>query len=633
MYPDPVDVLRDYWGYPSFRPQQEDIVRSVLLGNDTLALMPTGGGKSICFQVPALAKEGICVVISPLIALMKDQVDRLRSMDIRSAYLSSMQRYHEMDNILDSAVYGKMKFLYVSPERLKNELFLERFKRMKVNLIAVDEAHCISQWGHDFRPAYREIAAIRAYHPDVPVLAVTASATPEVAQDIVEQLALRNPAVFELPMTRSNLNYVALEEREPLGRLLRICKRLGGSGIVYAGTRRAVRKTAEYLSSHGIASAYYHAGLDGDTKEKLQNDWIQGKFPVMVATNAFGMGIDKPDVRFVVHTTPPQNMENYVQEAGRAGRDGQESWAILMWNTEMVEMIRKQLADGFPSKERVSAIYQHLCSHFSIAFGAGLESTHDFVMGDFVRTYDCDAREVLSALEILSASGYITLSEGMVVPSRVMVRMSHKALYDFQVRNPQLDSFIRLLLRTYGGMFEAHTRIDEHFLARQTGWGTSQVKETLAGLHRMEVIDYRPRSNSPSVTFLTGRQRDQLLPITREAYELRQERSLGRFDSMLEYLHLEACRSRFIANYFGDLEANECGHCDWCRKQNIPAYNVYESLMKRLQSKPASLADLIDALSPIPREEVITQVNLSLDEGEVIRDEDDLLHWREVEKD
>ncbi len=633
MYPDPVDVLREFWGYPSFRPQQEDIVRSVLLGHDTLALMPTGGGKSICFQVPGLAREGTCLVISPLIALMKDQVDRLRSMNVKAAYLSSVQTRHEMDNILDSAVYGGTKFLYVSPERLKNELFIERFKRMKINLIAVDEAHCISQWGHDFRPAYREISKVRELKPDVPVMAVTASATPQVADDIIAQLELKDVARFELPMTRNNLNYVVLDEIEPLGRLLRICRKLGGSGIVYAGTRRAVRSTAEFLCGHGITAGYYHAGLDSASKEKLQNEWIKGKFPVIVATNAFGMGIDKADVRYVVHTSPPQNLENYVQEAGRAGRDGEESWGILMWNSNMVEMQMKQLKDSFPPKELVRDIYHQLCSGFSIAFGAGQDEQHEFIVGDFSRKYDIPAGQVMNALQILMISGYITLSEGMIVPSRAMFKMDHKSLYDFQLRNPKIDAFIRLMLRAYGGMFETYTRIDEHYLARKTGWGTSQVIETLKYLNDREVLEYRPRTNHPSITLLTGRQKKENLMFPPEAYEDRIERSIGRFDKMIEYLHLDSCRSQFVANYFGDLEAGNCGHCDWCRKQNVPSYNIYEVIQNQLISSPSSLADLIDKFMDIPREEIILQVNLCLDEGEITRDDNDLLHWSKAMKD
>lgn len=627
IYPEPVDVLREYWGYPAFRSQQEDIVRSVLLKRDTLALMPTGGGKSICFQVPALAREGICLVISPLIALMKDQVDRLRSMNIKASYVSSVQTKHEMDNILDSAIYGGMKFLYVSPERLKNELFIARFKQMKVNLIAVDEAHCISQWGHDFRPAYREIAAVREYHPSVPVIAVTASATPEVAQDICEQLQLREPAVFELPMVRNNLHYAALEESEPLGRLLRICRKLGGSGIVYAGTRRAVRNTSEFLSANGISCGYYHAGLDAATKERLQNDWLKGRFLVMVATNAFGMGIDKPDVRFVVHTQPPQNLENYVQEAGRGGRDGLDSWAILLWNTPMVEMQAKQLRDNFPEKDLVRRIYHNLCTHFSVAYGAGQDEQFEFIIGDFARKYDLPAAQVVSALEILMISGYLTLSEGMMVPSRAMFKMDSKALYDYQVRNPQIDAFIRLMLRTYGGMFETYTRIDEHLLARNTGWGTKEVMETLRRLDDMDVLAYRPRTNNPSITLLTGRQREENLMIPAVAYEDRKERVLGRFEKMLEYLHLEGCRSQFIARYFGDSEAIQCGHCDWCRKQQIPAYDIHALVKTALLKKPCQLPDLIDDHPEVPREELIMQVNRSMDEGEIIRDEDDTLRW------
>lgn len=627
MQADPKEILQQYWGYPSFRGQQGDIIRSVMLGHDTLALMPTGGGKSICFQVPALAKEGICIVVSPLIALMKDQVDRLKSMDIKAAYISSAQSRQEIDNLLDSAIYGGTKFLYVSPERLRNDLFIERFKQMKVNLIAVDEAHCISQWGHDFRPAYREISTIRELKPDVPVIALTASATPEVADDIVEQLDMSDPARFESSMTRDNLSYAVLDEAEPLGRLLRICKRIGGSGIVYAGTRKQVRSTAEFLRSHGIGAGYYHAGIDAATKEKLQNEWVAGKFPVMVATNAFGMGIDKPDVRFVVHTQPPENLENYVQEAGRAGRDGEHSWGILIWNTAMIEQQSRLMENRFPPKDRIKETYHKLTSHFGIAYGAGINEQFVFDLNAFAKKYDLNTRDVYYDLETLMAAGYLSISEGGMLPSRAMFKQQAQALYNFQVRNPQYDAFIRLLLRSYGGMFETHSRIDEHFLARKTGWGADKVRSTLAKLDEMDVVSYQPRTEHPTLTFMTGRQRTENLVIPKYAYEERINRIRGRWERMQEYLHSEECRSQFLARYFGDTEAELCGHCDWCRHENVTVHNLREEVRKRLMKTPVDLITLIDDLSDVPREEVIVQVNRSLDEGEIERGEDDRLHW------
>ncbi|MCH2197980.1 MAG: RecQ family ATP-dependent DNA helicase [Flavobacteriales bacterium] len=629
MQAEPLEILEQYWGFTSFRPKQSDIIYAVMLGQDTLALMPTGGGKSLCFQVPALAKEGICVVISPLVALMKDQVDRLKSMDVRAAYITAAQSRKEIDHLLDSAIYGNMKFLYVSPERLKSELFIERFKKMPVNLIAVDEAHCISQWGHDFRPAYREISGIREHHPNVPIIAVTASATPEVADDIVEQLELNAPARFESSMVRKNLNYVVLDEVEPLGRLLRACKRIGGSGIVYAPTRKQVRATAEFLNSHGIQAGYYHAGIDAATKEKLQQDWLKNKFSVMVATNAFGMGIDKPDVRFVVHIQPPQNLENYVQEAGRAGRDGDESWAILMWNTKMVERLTSQLHDRFSPKDQVKDTYHQLNSFFQIAFAAGLNEQFTFDLSAFSKQYDRHPRDVYFDIETLEMSGYLSMSEGAMLPSRVMFQMQAQELYNFQVRNEQHDAFIRLLLRTYGGLFETYSRIDEHFLARKTGWSTGQVRETLARLDNMQVLSYRPRTEHPTITFLTGRQQKENLIIPPEAYEERIERSVSRWEAMMRYLHHDGCRSHFVATYFGDEESALCGVCDWCRKEKIVAYDVRELIKESLLSAPTDLSGLIDQHSEVPREEIITQLNRSMDDGEVSRDEEDLLHWTE----
>lgn len=628
MQADPLDILQQYWGYKSFRPQQGDIIHAVLNHQDTLALMPTGGGKSLCYQIPAICSEGICIVISPLVALMKDQVDKLKSLDIKAAYITSAQNLREIDHLLDSAIYGQMKFLYVSPERLKNDLFLERFKRMKVNLIAVDEAHCISQWGHDFRPSYREIANIREHHPKVPVLAVTASAKPEVAEDIITQLKLIDPARFELPMTRPNLSYVSLDEGEPLGRLLRICRRIGGSGIVYAPTRKQVRATAEFLLSHGISSNYYHAGIEAAEKEKRQSEWLKGRFQVMVATNAFGMGIDKADVRFVVHTSPPQNLENYVQEAGRAGRDGEESWAILLWNTRMVEHASKELEERFPPKERIRDTYHRLCAYFQIAYAAGLNEQYVFDLSDFCAQYELQPRDVFYDLETLQMSGYLAISEGAMLPSRAMFMLQSQALYNFQVRNEQYDAFIRLLLRSYGGMFETYTRIDELFLARKTGWSTNEVRAALKRLDHMQVVSYRPRTENPSITFLTGRQQKENLIIPAEAYENRIERTRKRWEGMVQYLHHESCRSQFIAQYFGDIDPPLCGVCDWCRKQKVIVHDVRQLIMEALTKTPSDLLTLLDHLHDFDREEVIVQVNRSLDEGEIVRDEDDLLHWR-----
>lgn len=627
MNADPRQILQQYWGFPDFRPQQGDIIRSVLLGNDTLALMPTGGGKSLCFQVPALAKEGICIVISPLVALMKDQVDRLRSMDIRAAYITSAQNFREIDNILDSAIYGDTKFLYVSPERLRNELFIERFRQMKVNLIAVDEAHCISQWGHDFRPAYREIKEIRQYHPNVPVLAVTASATPKVADDICEQLELKDTARFELPMVRSNLNYAVLDVPEPLGRLLRICRRLPGSGIVYGSTRKAVRNISEFLSAHEVKSSYYHAGLDAATKEKRQQDWLKDEFDVMVATNAFGMGIDKSDVRFVVHVRPPQNLENYVQEAGRAGRDSKESWAIQLWNTEMVEEMSRELNDRFPSKESIRDTYHKLCSFLGIAFAAGLNEQYSFDLTRFCKHYQLSTRDVHYQLEILEKAEYILISEGALLPSRAMFILKGQELYNFQVRHSEWDPFIRLLLRSYGGMFEVYSRIDEHFLARKTGWSGDKVRDTLHRLDNMQVLSYRPRTEVPTLTMLTGRQQKENLIIPAEAYEDRKERVFERWNTMLEYLHHDSCRSQFIANYFGDPDTPFCGHCDWCRQQKIEKVDYRELIKDTLQQQPQDLQTLIDTLGDHPREEIISQIHYSMDEGEVLKDDSDRLHW------
>lgn len=631
MHADPLDILRQYWGYSQFRPQQQDIIRSVLLDRDTLALMPTGGGKSLCFQVPALCHEGICIVISPLVALMKDQVDRLKEMDIRAAYLTSAQRYQEMDHILESAIYGKMKFLYVSPERLKNELFIERLKQMKVNLIAVDEAHCISQWGHDFRPAYREIAEIRKIHPKTPIIAVTASATQKVALDIAKQLEFKDEAVFELPMTRSNLNFAVIEEPQSLSRLVRICKKLGGSGIVYSSTRKSVRDIAEFLNESGVSTGFYHAGIDPATKDKLQTDWINNHFPVMVATNAFGMGIDKPDVRFVVHLSPPQNLENYVQEAGRAGRDGKESWAILLYTTPQLLQRTSELNQQFPDKERIRSTYHKLCSYLGVAYGAGYNTQHNFNLREFCDRYKLKSRDVFFDLETLAFAGYIHLGEGILIPSRMMFKVNAQALYDFQIRNADLDPFIRLVLRTYGGMFENYARIDERYLAAKTGWSTDKVRQTLIRLDNMEVVSYQPQNDLPILTLLTGRHEHEHLRIPKEAYEERKERVESRWKSMMEYIHLEECRTNFIANYFGDRPKEKCGHCDNCRAEKNQEHTLPKALKNLLREGDAHLVDVVHTLSEFNKREVIDLIEEYIDEKRISRNEDDILHWKNAD--
>lgn len=631
MHADPLDILKQYWGYNQFRPQQQDIIRSVLLDRDTLALMPTGGGKSLCFQVPALCREGICIVISPLVALMKDQVDRLKEMDIRAAYLTSAQRYQEMDHILESAIYGKMKFLYVSPERLKNELFIERLKQMKLNLIAVDEAHCISQWGHDFRPAYREIAEIRKIHPKTPVIAVTASATQKVALDIAKQLEFKDEAVFELPMTRSNLNFAVIEEPQSLSRLVRICKKLGGSGIVYSATRKSVRDIAEFLNESGVSAGFYHAGIDPATKDKLQTDWINNHFPLMVATNAFGMGIDKPDVRFVVHLSPPQNLENYVQEAGRAGRDGKESWAILMYTTPQLLQRTSEIEQQFPNKERVRSTYHKLCSYLGVAYGAGYNTQHNFNLREFCDRYKLKSRDVFFDLETLAFAGYIHLGEGILIPSRMMFKVNAQALYDFQIRNADLDPFIRLVLRTYGGMFENYARLDERYLAAKTGWSTDKVRQTLIRLDNMEVVSYQPQNDLPILTLLTGRHEQEHLRIPKEAYEERKERVESRWNSMMEYIHLEDCRTNFIAKYFGDKPKVKCGHCDVCRAEKNQEHTLPKALKNLLREGDAHLVDVVHTLSEFNKREVIDLIEEYIDEKRISRNEDDILHWNNAD--
>ena len=461
-----VDILKQYWGYDSFRPLQDEIIESVLDGKDTLALMPTGGGKSICFQVPALCREGVCIVISPLIALMKDQVFQLQKRNIPAAAIYSGMRYKDIDRLLDNAVYGNIKLLYLSPERLVTELARERIKKMNVNLLAVDEAHCISQWGYDFRPPYLQIAEIREFIPDTPILAVTATATKEVVEDIQQKLEFKDGAVFQKSFERKNLAYVVLSEENKPQKALDILQKVKGSAVVYSRNRRGTKEVANYLRKNGINADFYHAGLSTALRTKKQEDWIQGKLKVMVSTNAFGMGIDKADVRSVVHMDLPDSLEAYFQEAGRAGRDGKKSFAVLLYNEADKKNLLWSYENSFPEIEEVKRVYAALGSYLQLAIGSGLGGSFDFEIERFVKNFRFDLLKTYSCLKILEQSGYIVLSDAVFIPSTIKIRVNKEVLYDYQLKNRSLDIIIKTILRTYHGALSHHTKIDESQLAR-----------------------------------------------------------------------------------------------------------------------------------------------------------------------
>ena len=559
------EVLRRWWGFTTFRSTQEEIIRAVLDGRDTLALMPTGGGKSLTYQVPTMARDGLCIVVTPLIALMKDQVDRLRRLGIRATAIHSGLSTRQIDIALDNCVYGDVKFLYVAPERLATEAFRLRVVRMNVSLIAVDEAHCISQWGYDFRPSYLRIAELRERLPGVPVLALTASATEVVAEDIMHHLKFSEPHLLRSSFARPNLSYSVRHTDDKNGQLLRLLRNVPGSGIVYMRTREGTEQLAEQLRDEGIAAAAYHGGLGHADRTQRQESWLKDKVRVMVATNAFGMGIDKPDVRFVVHYSMCDSLESYYQEAGRAGRDGQRAYALLLVASDDGERIAQRFDQEFPPLEQVKEIYERICSYLQIGIGEGGECSYQFNLSDFCAREHLYSGKVLSALKLLQQNGYMTLSDAQDHPARVMFCVSRDALYRLRVQRDDLDHFIRTLLRLYNGIFNDFRPIDEGELATWSGYTVERVKELLKQLWLLRVIRYIPSNRSPLLFLNEERLPRADLYIAPETYRRRRELMHERFARMLAYAsNEEECRSTVLERYFGAGSSAACGICDVC---------------------------------------------------------------------
>ena len=561
----PGHILKEYFGFNEFRTPQEEIIQAVLDGKDTLALLPTGGGKSVCFQVPGLMQDGICIVVSPLIALMKDQVFQLKNKNIKAAAIFSGLSYHEIDVILDNCQFGYYKFLYVSPERLKTELFIERFKRMKVNLIAVDEAHCVSQWGYDFRPPYLEIATIRKYHPDVPLLALTASATPVVQKDIIEKLALKKYAVFKKSFIRENLSFVVRREEAKYPKLIEIINKLKGSGIVYVRNRNKTKDIAEYLQQHAVSADFYHAGLKLNERSVKQDNWVKNKTQVIVCTNAFGMGIDKSDVRFVIHMDVPESLEAYYQEAGRAGRDGKLSYAALLFNQPDIDKLQERIDQKFPPVELIKNVYNAVCNHLGIAVESGKMQTHNFDIMYFSRQFNLDAAAVYNSLKILEQENYIQLSEGIVLPSRAVFKVDKLELYKYEVANSNHALLIKSLLRTYGGIMDHYTKISEMQLARQLKISEAEVVNQLKLLHKNKILIYVPSNDKPTLTLLTERMHETNLYINTKHINQRKKALNEQLQAMIYFIEQDTiCRQIVISSYFGEKDATACKRCDVC---------------------------------------------------------------------
>ena len=564
------DILRQYWGYDSFRGVQSKIIESIRSGHDTLGLMPTGGGKSLTFQVPAMMMEGVCVVITPLIALMKDQVQNLRRRGILAAAIYSGLPHDQILTTLENCIFGKTKLLYVSPERLGSELFQTKLRHMRVSFITVDEAHCISQWGYDFRPSYLKIADIRTLLPHAPVLALTATATPAVVQDIQDKLkapAQEKPDfnVFRMSFERENLAYVVRRTDDKPGELLHILSSVKGSAIVYVRSRKRARETAEWLVQSGQSATFYHAGLDHATKDRRQQQWQKDEVRVMVATNAFGMGIDKPDVRMVVHTDCPDSVEAYFQEAGRAGRDGQKAYAVLLYNSHDHAKLEKRIADNFPEKQYIKQVYEHLAYYYQVATGAGYNKIFEFNLEEFCRRFRFFPIQADAALQLLDRSGYIEYTEEQENAARVRFLLDRDQLYRLEHNEPDEEKVIVALLRNYGGLFSDYTFIEEGLLALQTGLTQPQVYDILKRLSMKRIIHFIPRKKTPYIRYVQRREDSEHIIIPPHVYEQRREQFARRIHAILLYATTDnQCRSRQLLRYFGEENDHDCGQCDVC---------------------------------------------------------------------
>lgn len=603
----PTDILQEYWGYPAFRPLQEEIIDSVLAGKDTLALLPTGGGKSICFQVPALAKEGVTIVVSPLIALMKDQVRQLRDRNIIADAIYSGMRPSDIDRIFDNAVYGNTKLLYISPERIHTDIARERIRRMNVSMIAVDEAHCISQWGYDFRPAYLQISALRDLHPDVPIIAVTATATPEVVTDIQRHLDFRKDAqVFQQSFARHNLCYIVRPAVAKEAELLKILKGVPGSSIVYVRSRRGTRLIAQQLQRRGIAAAAYHAGLDHQEKDDRQAAWINGDIRVIVATNAFGMGIDKSDVRSVIHYDLPDSPEAYFQEAGRGGRDGKTSYAVLLYQDEDAKRLKDFLEISFPETSEIRRIYRGIGSYLQLAIGGGKGESYDFNLTDFCATFGFEPGPAFHCLRALEKHGYLLMTDALHQPATIKFSLSKEQLYDYQLKQPQAVKLIKSILRTSQGAFLEPVKIREGNLANFLKISLEQLQSSFRKMAGEGVIEYQAPKDAPQLVFLTERLDPDNLAFNIKEMNFLRERAEHRIATMINYATLPTCHSQLLLEYFGEKEAPECGQCDWCLEKKkaqqkpvpLDAKAALDKILSRLEEKNSLLPAEVYQLFP-----------------------------------
>ena len=626
------EILKQYWGYDSFRDLQEEIITSIGEGKDTLGLMPTGGGKSITFQVPALAQSGLCIVITPLIALMKDQVQNLRKRGIKALAIYSGMTRQEIVTALENCIFGDYKFLYISPERLDTEIFRIKLRSMKASMITVDESHCISQWGYDFRPAYLKIAEIRELLPGVPVLALTATATPEVVKDIQSRLNFREENVFRMSFERKNLAYIVRKTDNKTGELLHILKRIDGSAIIYVRNRRRTKEITELLMQEGITADFYHAGLDNAVKDLRQKRWQNGEIRVMVATNAFGMGIDKPDVRIVLHIDLPDSPEAYFQEAGRAGRDGLKAYAVILYAKSDKMTLHKRVADTFPEKEYILQVYEHLQYYYQMAMGDGFQCIREFNLEEFCRKFKYFPVPVDSALKILTQAGYLEYTDEQDNASRILFTIRRDELYKLREMGTEAETLIQTILRSYTGVFTDYAYISEDTLAIRTGLTRQQIYNILVTLAKRRIVDYIPHKKTPYIIYTRERLELRYLHIPASVYEERKARYEARIKAMEEYVTSESvCRSRMLLRYFGEKNEHNCKQCDVCLNRHetdcLPEDSFREmrkqilELLARKSLPPAGIANAIEA----EREDISRVIQYLLEEGE-LKMQDGMLH-------
>jgi ATP-dependent DNA helicase RecQ len=627
----PAEVLKQYWDYDSFRPGQLEIVDSVLSGRDTLALLPTGGGKSICFQVPTLVQEGLCLVISPLIALMKDQVQQLRKKGITAFAIYSGMSRKDVISTFKLAATGNCRFLYVSPERLETDLFREFLPALHVTLIAVDEAHCISQWGYDFRPPYLRIADIREELPGIPVLALTATATPSVREDICLKLKMTAPQIFTQTFLRPNLSFSAHQTSSVVNKMLDILRRLEGCTIIYCRNRRRCKEISDLLNMHGIMADYYHAGLAQEDRHNKQEHWMKNGVRVMVCTNAFGMGIDKPDVRLVIHAEVPDNLENYYQEAGRSGRDGNKSYAVLLYNDDMLEELAGLNKMQFPPLDFIRKVYQGLANYLQVPLGTE-QVSYDFDLPDFLKKFSFQSKPTQAALQVLQQEGFISLNDPVFIPATLHFTSNREEISQIETEHPKLEPLIKTLLRTYGGIYDQPVGIHEKMLASLLNWSLEEVLKGLTLLHQYQIVEYSPQKETPQIYYSQPRRKSADIHIDEKSYQFRKEQFMKRVRGMLDYVKTKTCRSVAIGKYFGEKGGDNCGICDNCVKKDKEKLSqaeftaIYEKLREGTRTQSLTAPALFDRFADIHYEHLRKVIDFMQAENKLVIDENGIVH-------